>query len=139
MPGQATILIIDDEKAMRDSCCHALTYNGYRVETAEDGDSGLQKTREVKPDLVLVDLKMPGINGMEVLEKIEDIDPNIVSVVITGYATVESVVEAMKRHAYAFLSKPFTPKRLRDVVERGLAQLTGRNRGCAKMGREPSP
>jgi methylenetetrahydrofolate dehydrogenase (NADP+)/methenyltetrahydrofolate cyclohydrolase len=123
MPGQANILVIDDEKATRDSCCHVLTYDGYRVETAEDGDSGLQKIREVKPDLVLVDLKMPGISGMDLLEKIRNIDPNIVSVVITGYATVESTVEAMKRNAYDFLCKPFTPKQLRVVVKRGLAQL----------------
>ena len=123
MPRQTNILVIDDEKATRDSCCHVLTYDGYRVETAEDGDSGLQKIRKVKPDLVLVDLKMPGINGMDLLEKIRNIDPNIVSVVITGYATVESTVEAMKRNAYDFLCKPFTPKQLRVVVKRGLAQL----------------
>ena len=123
MPRQANILIIDDDKAIRDSCCHVLTYDGYRVETAEDGDSGLQKIREVKPDLVLIDLKMPGINGMELLEKIRNIDANIVSVVITGYATVESTVEAMKLNAYDFLCKPFTPKQLRVVVKRGLAQL----------------
>jgi len=122
-PGQATILIVDDDKAMRDSCCYTLTYDGYRVETAEDGDSGLQKIRGVKPDLVLVDLKMPEMSGMELLEKIRNIDPNIVSVVITGYATVESTVEAMKLNAYDFLCKPFTPKQLRVVVERGLAQV----------------
>lgn len=119
--GQATILIVDDDKAIRDSCCHTLTYDGYRAETAEDADSSLQKIREVKPDLVLVDLKMPGMSGMELLEKIRDIDPKIVSVVITGYATIESTVEAMNRNAYDVLSKPFTPKQLRNVIERGLA------------------
>jgi len=123
MSGQATILVVDDDKAIRDSCCHTLTYDGYRAETAEDGDSGLQKIKQVKPDLVLVDLKMPGMSGMELLEKIRDIDPNIVSVVITGYATIESAVEAMKRNAYDFLCKPFTPQQLRIIVKRGLAQL----------------
>ena len=120
MPGNATILVIDDEEAMRDSCCQVLTKGGYRTETAEDGNSGLQKIREIKPDLVLVDLKMPGMNGMELLEKIGDIDPNIVSVVITGYATIESAVEAMKRNAYDFLPKPFTPDQLRIITKRGL-------------------
>ena len=120
MPGQATILVIDDEKAMLDSCCQVLTKDGYRAETSEDGDSGLQKIRQIKPDLVLVDLKMPGMSGMELLEKITDIDPNIVSVVITGYATIESAVEAMKRKAYDFLPKPFTPDQLRIVTKRGL-------------------
>jgi len=117
---KATILVIDDEQAMRDSCRQALTKNGYLTETAEDGDSGLQKIRQIKPDLVLVDLKMPGMSGMELLEKIHDIDPNIVSVVITGYATIESAVEAMKRDAYDFLPKPFTPDQLRIVTRRGL-------------------
>ena len=118
--GQATILVIDDEEAMRDSCCQVLTKDRYRTETAENADSGLQKIREIKPDLVLVDLKMPGMSGMELLEKVHDIDPNIVSVVITGYATIESAVEAMKRHAYDFLPKPFTPDQLRIVTKRGL-------------------
>jgi len=118
--AKATILVVDDEESMRDSCYQVLTKNGNRVETAKDGDSGLQKIREVKPDLVLVDLKMPGLSGMELLEKIEDIDPNIVSVVITGYATIESAVEAMKRNAYDFLPKPFTPDQLRIVTSRGL-------------------
>lgn len=120
VPAQATILVIDDEKVVRDSCCRVLNKDGYRTETATNGDGGLQKIREVKPDLVLVDLKMPGMSGMELLEKIEDIDPHIVSVVITGYATIESAVEAMKRHAYDFLQKPFTPDQLRIVTSRGL-------------------
>ena len=120
MPGQATILIIDDEIAIRDSCSQVLAKDGYRTETSEDGDSGLQKISHLKPDLVLVDLKMPGMSGMELLEKTRDIDPNIVSVVITGYATIESAVEAMKRNAYDFLPKPFTPDQLRIIVKRGL-------------------
>jgi len=117
---KATILVIDDEQAMRDSCCQVLTKDGYCTETAADGNSGLQKIREIKPDLALIDLKMPGMSGMELLEKIGDIDPNIVSVVITGYATIESAVEAMKRDAYDFLPKPFTPDQLRIVTRRGL-------------------
>jgi len=120
MVGKGTILVIDDEKAMRDSCCQVLMKDEYQTETAVDGDTGLQKIRDVKPDLVLVDLKMPGIGGMELLEKIGDIDPNIVSIVITGYATIESAVEAMKRNAYDFLPKPFTPDQLRIVIRRGL-------------------
>lgn len=117
---KATILVIDDEEAMRDSCHQVLSKDGYVTETAVDGHSGLRKIREIKPDLVLIDLKMPGMSGMKLLEKIGDIDPNLVSVVITGYATIESAVEAMKRNAYDFLPKPFTPDQLRIVIERGL-------------------
>ena len=116
----AIVLVIDDEEAMRDSCRQVLAREGYRVETAADGESGLRKVREVRPDLVLVDLKMPRIDGMEMLEEITALDPTTVAVVITGYATVESAVEAMKCGAYDFLPKPFTPEELRIVAKRGL-------------------
>jgi len=114
------ILVIDDEETMRDSCTQILTKDGFQAETAQDGTIGLEKLREIKPDLILVDLKMPGISGIEVLEKIKEIDPNIISVVITGYATVESAVDAMKIGAYDFLPKPFTPDQLRIIIRRGL-------------------
>ncbi len=114
------ILVIDDEEAMRDSCSLILTKDGFQAETAENGSLGLEKIKEIEPDLVLVDLKMPGISGMDVLEKTREIDPNIISVVITGYATVDSAVEAMKRGAYDFLPKPFTPEELRLIIRRGL-------------------
>jgi len=114
------ILVIDDEESMRDSCSQTLTKGGFRAETAEDGSIGLEKVKETKPDLILIDLKMPGISGMEVLEKVKEIDPNIIPVVITGYATVESAVEAMKKGAYDFLPKPFTPEELRIIISRGL-------------------
>lgn len=114
------ILVIDDEEAMRDSCSQVLIKEGYQVETAGDGETGLQKVIELKPDLILVDLKMPGVCGMEVLEKVRDIDPNIIAVVITGFATIDSAVESMKQGAYDFLPKPFTPDELRLIVKRGL-------------------
>ena len=117
---QQVILVIDDEESMRDSCSQILLKEGLRTETAEEGSVGLEKIKEIKPDLVLIDLKMPGISGMEVLEKIREIDPNIIAVVITGYATVESAVEAMKKGAYDFLPKPFTPEELRIIIRRGL-------------------
>lgn len=117
---KSTILVIDDDESMRDSCTQILTKDGFLAEIAKDGSSGLEKINETKPDLVLIDLKMPGINGLEVLEKTKEIDPNIIAVVITGYATVESAVEAMKKGAYDFLPKPFTPDELRIIIKRGL-------------------
>lgn len=114
------VLVIDDEESMRDSCALILTKEGYEPDLAENGSIGLEKIRNFKPDLVLIDLKMPGISGMDILEKIQQIDPNIIPVVITGYATVESAVEAMKKGAYDFLPKPFTPEELRIIIRRGL-------------------
>ncbi|MBM3709045.1 MAG: response regulator, partial [Actinobacteria bacterium] len=101
----ANILIIDDEEAVRDSCSHVLIKENYSVETAGDGETGLNKLKEIKADLALVDLKMPGLGGIEVLKKIRDIDPDIITIVITGFATIDSAVESMKEGAYDFLPK----------------------------------
>ena len=120
MDDEPKILIIDDDETMLDSCSQIFAKEVYKTETAEDGETGLQKVKEIKPDLVLVDLKMPGKDGMEVLEELKTIDPNCVAIVITGYGTLESAVEAMKRGAYDFLPKPFTPDELRIIVRRGL-------------------
>jgi two-component system sensor histidine kinase/response regulator len=117
---QPLILVIDDEESMRDSCCLILAKEGFRTAEAEDGKIGIRHVEDLGPDLVLVDLKMPGISGLEVLQQIKDIDEGIISIVITGYATVESAVEAMKKGAYDFLPKPFTPEELRIIIKRGL-------------------
>ena len=114
------ILVIDDEESMRDSCQLIIKKDGYRSDTAAEGLSGLKKVEENKPDIVLIDLKMPGINGLDVLEKVIEINPKIIPIVITGYATVESAVEAMKKGAYDFLPKPFTPGELRIIIKRAL-------------------
>jgi len=120
MPRQANILVIDDEESMRDSCQQTLSRSGYYVETAENGGKGLEILKKTSYDLVILDLKMPGLNGLEVLEKIKEDDPEIVVVVITGHATIESAVEAMKKGAYDFIPKPFTPESLRVIVKRAL-------------------
>ncbi|MGB8952194.1 MAG: ATP-binding protein [Candidatus Aminicenantales bacterium] len=114
------VLVIDDEEAMRDSCTQILIKSRFRAETAEDGSIGLQKIKELRPDLVLIDLKMPGISGFDVLENLKQIDPEVIPIVITGYATVDSAVEAMKKGAYDFLPKPFTPEELRIIIRRAL-------------------
>ena len=114
------ILVIDDEESMRDSCSQIIVKDGYRAETAEDGTVGFSKVQDLHPDLVLIDLKMPGQSGFEVLDRIKEFDPTIISIVITGYATVESAVEAMKKGAYDFLPKPFSPDQLRIIIKRGL-------------------
>lgn len=117
---QPIILIIDDEESIRDSCSQIIIKDGLLAETAEDGSEGLQKAQEMKPEMALIDLKMPGISGMEVLDKIREIDPYIIPVVITGYASIESAVEAMKKGAYDYLPKPFSPNELRMIIRRGL-------------------
>jgi two-component system sensor histidine kinase/response regulator len=120
MEDKSKILIIDDEEVVLDSCTQILKSGDYHIETAQNGETGIKVVQELKPDLVYVDLKMPGVSGFEVLEKINEIDPTIVSIVITGYATVSSAVEAMKKGADDFLPKPFTPDELRLITQRGL-------------------
>jgi len=114
------LLFIDDEEIVLDSCTEILADSGYQIATAGNGTLGLLLFEEIHPDLVFVDLKMPGISGFEVLDKILELDPTIVIVVITGFATVNYAVEAMKKGAYDFLPKPFTPEELRLIVRRGL-------------------
>lgn len=120
MEEKLKVLIIDDEESMRDSCSLILKKDGYLIDTAENGNEGLKKLEEWQPEFVLIDLKMPGIGGLEVLEKVIQFDSEIIPIVITGYATVESAVDAMKRGAYDFLPKPFTPEELRIIIKRGL-------------------
>jgi len=115
-----SIIVIDDDYAMRLSCSQILTKSGFQVETYEDGARGLEAIARLKPSLVVVDLKMPGISGMEVISRLHDGDPCIVTIVITGYATIGTAVEAMKAGAYDFLPKPFKPDELRLIVRRGL-------------------
>lgn len=118
--NDAKILIIDDEDVVIDSCTQILKGSSYILATASNGTAGLEKLKEFQPDLVFVDLKMPGISGFEVLDKISEIDPTIVTVVITGFATVGSAVDAMKKGAYDFLPKPFTPDEFRLITRRGV-------------------
>jgi len=120
MDKQPKIIIIDDEEVVLDSCTMILEGGNYSVSTASNGTLGLELVEKIQPDLVFVDLKMPGIPGIEVLEKITEANPTIVSIVITGYATVNSAVEAMKKGAYDFLPKPFTPDEFRLITKRGL-------------------
>jgi len=116
----ANILVVDDEKIIRDGCVKILSKEGCAVQTAGSGEEGLSLLKEGPCDLLLLDLKMPGLSGMEVLQQVQELHPGLLVVVITGYATVESAVEAMKSGAYDFIPKPFTPDQLRIVVHRAL-------------------
>jgi two-component system sensor histidine kinase/response regulator len=120
MDDRSKILIIDDEEVVRDSCIQILAGGAYQIETAPDGTRGLELTESFQPDLVFVDLKMPGLSGMEVLERIHAMDATIVAVVITGFATVSSAVDAMKIGAYDFLPKPFAPDEFRLITRRAM-------------------
>jgi signal transduction histidine kinase len=116
----ANILVIDDEVGMREGCRRVLAPQGFQVKTAEHGVEGLRKLREGQFDLVLLDVMMPGMSGLELLDRIREHDPNVVCVMITGFATVDLAAQAMKQGARDFLPKPFTSDELLEVVHRGL-------------------
>lgn len=114
------ILIIDDEKRVRSGCRKVLSEDGYEVFLAETGDAGLKMIEDDYYDVVLLDLMMPGISGFDLLAHVKTIHPETVFIVITGYATLEHSIEAMKKGAFDFIPKPFTPDQLRMTVAKAI-------------------
>ena len=118
------VLIIDDERSIREGSARILSRIGFEVHTASRGENGLaylEKDNSIS--IVLLDLKMPGIDGMEVLEIIKEKYPDIMVIIMTGFATVETAIQAMKQGAYDFIPKPFEPDHLRLVVNRAREKL----------------
>ncbi|MHB8108884.1 MAG: hybrid sensor histidine kinase/response regulator [Syntrophorhabdaceae bacterium] len=120
MDESVNILVVDDEKGIREGCRRILTSEGFGVDIAENGKLGLDMVRGKPYDLILVDLMMPVMGGLEMMGEVRQIDPGIILVVITGFATVETAVDAMKHGAYDYVPKPFSPDQLLAVINRGL-------------------
>jgi DNA-binding NtrC family response regulator len=120
MQLKGRILVIDDDQAVLQSCRTILEDEGHEVETASGGDAGLALLRKRSSDLALIDLRMAGMNGVEVLEQATAIDPDLIAIISTAYGTIESAVEAVKKGAFNYLTKPFTSSQLTAAVARGL-------------------
>lgn len=114
------IVVIDDEEVMRTACRDILSKPGYRVETFRSAEEGLARIRQSPPRIAIVDLMMPRMGGREVLRHIRENAPNVLSIVITGYATRETEEETRDIGAFGFLPKPFTPAELRKLVAQAL-------------------
>jgi response regulator RpfG family c-di-GMP phosphodiesterase len=114
------VLVVDDEKFIRDILADFLAMEGYVVRTAEDGHAALSELSHAHYDLVISDLKMPRMGGIELLEKIGTAAPNALTVIMTGFGTVETAIDAMKRGAYDYILKPFKVEEVIHVVQRGL-------------------
>jgi len=121
MRDQARILVIDDDKAILDACSQVLAKEKYNIKLAENGEDGLVLFRREIFDLVILDLKLPGIDGMEVLKRIKEESYETPVITITGYASIESAVEAMKLGAFDYLVKPFGAEELRVITRKALA------------------
>lgn len=117
------VLVVDDEKRIRDGCQKTLTLEGFEVATAESGELSLNILENEHFDVILLDLMMPGLPGMDVLSRVKGLHPDTVIIVITGYATLEHAIEAMKKGAFDFISKPFSTQELRTVVSKALQYI----------------
>jgi DNA-binding NtrC family response regulator len=116
----ADLLIIDDEKAIRKTLTEILSFEGYKIEEASDGEEGLKKFREKNYDLVLCDIKMPKIDGIEFLQKAVEINPDVPIIMISGHGNIETAVEAVKKGAYDYISKPPDLNRLLITIRNAM-------------------
>ena len=117
------VLVIDDELGIREGCRRALSASGFEVDVAENGPVGVARLREAPYDVLLVDAMMPGMGGLEVLQHAHKIAPELICIIITGYATVELAVQAIREGAQDFVAKPFTAELLLQVINRELERL----------------
>src|SRR5512136_215514 len=122
MLHEARLLIVDDEKAMRVSLNEIFSLRGALVTTAADGREAVELLNQRDFDLMLLDLKMPGMSGIQVLEVAQKLRPGTVVILLTAYATLDSAISALRRGAFDYLLKPCEPRALVAGVERGLTK-----------------
>jgi DNA-binding NtrC family response regulator len=126
MTAKARILVVDDEEGMCEFLQYLLEGEGYEVDVAHSGDQALAKVQESSFNLILADIKMPGIDGLEMLRHMREADEDTVVIVMTGYSSLETAIKAIKYDASDYLTKPFDdPDAVLAAVERGLdSQVT---------------
>jgi DNA-binding NtrC family response regulator len=117
------ILIVDDEKGMRDLLYKVLKKEGYEIYLAEDGEQGYEMALEVSPDVIIADLDMPVMNGIDMIKKIKSFDPNATIIIVTAYASIESAIEALKLGAYDYIIKPFKNEEIRLTVSKAMERI----------------
>ncbi len=115
------ILIIDDDDQLRKSFLKLLAEEGYKVASAASGEAGLEMVKKTRPDLVVLDMRLPGMNGLETFRAIHGIDPRLPVIIMTAYGTTETAIEATKQGAFDYLLKPFDVPDMLAVIEKGLA------------------
>jgi two-component system, OmpR family, phosphate regulon sensor histidine kinase PhoR len=120
---KCSVLIVDDEDRIRHVCAKMLKQEGYDVAQGENADVGLEMIARRHFDIILLDLMMPGTSGLEALDRIRALHPDTVVIVITGYATLDHAVNAMKNGAFDFISKPFSPQDLRLVLTKAIEYI----------------
>jgi len=119
-----SVLIIDDEKSIRKTLTEILRYEGYKIDEASDGEEGLAKFKEKTYDLVLCDIKMPKLDGIEFLEKAKEINNEVPIIIISGHGNIETAVEAVKKGAYDYISKPPDLNRMLITLRNAMDKTT---------------
>ena len=119
---QNSLLIVDDELVVRDSLSKWFKQDGYRVDTAEDASHAIKKMNDGPWNVILLDIKMPGMSGLELQKRLREIDPSISTIMITAFASVESAVQALKEGAFDYVTKPVDPDHLSHLVTNALRQ-----------------
>ena len=119
-PNKHRILIVDDEESMRDFLSIILHREGYHVDTAVDGAQAVTHLRDHSYDLVISDMKMPRMTGMELLAHIKERTPETVVLMVTAFSSTDEAVEAMKQGAYDYITKPFKNEEIRLIVKNAL-------------------
>ncbi|HTY22016.1 MAG TPA: sigma-54 dependent transcriptional regulator, partial [Desulfomonilaceae bacterium] len=114
------LLVVDDEPSMREFLEIFLAQDGYEVVTASSGEEGFKVYRELEPDLILTDVKMPGMSGLDLIREIHALDPSIPIIAITAYASADDAIRAVREGAYDYLSKPFQIEDLRIIIRNAL-------------------
>jgi DNA-binding NtrC family response regulator len=122
-----SVLIVDDEASVRSSLFHWFKEDGYNVDVAEDAYAALDKFEQNKWDIMLLDIKMPGMDGLELLEKLKDVSKSIVVIVMTAFASVDTAVKALKGGAFDYIVKPFNPEDLSRLVRNAAKQIELKN------------
>jgi DNA-binding NtrC family response regulator len=120
--SQVGILVVDDEASVRDALYKWFREDGYRVDVAADANEALRKLQEASWDIVLLDIRLPGIDGLELQRRIREIDPSLVIIMITAYASVESAVQALKQGAFDYVTKPIDPDDLEHLIRNAVEQ-----------------
>ena len=135
MPDPATLLVADDDPGLRESLERTLTREGYRVVLASDGRAALERVQAGGVDLIVTDLRMPGLTGLELLRAAKAIMPDVDVILLTAFGTVEEAVQAMKDGAYDFLTKPFRREQLIKLIDKALERrdLIEQNRALKKQ------
>ena len=128
----ARLLIVDDEKGIRDALAQVFEYEGQEVRVAEDGPDALLVANTFQPDMVFLDVKMPGMDGLEVLARLGDENPGSLVIMISGHGTIDTALEATRRGAYDFLEKPLDTDRLLVTFRRAL-ELKGLTESMAEL------